>query len=113
MASLPNGFDFVGTDVPLRFKRGQRVEILAKVTDDDGNILDITGRTYQAKIGTGSGTVATATFSYTVTDGPGGLVQLTLDTGAVVAGTYVMEVWENNTNFLWGGPVEVLDKDVA
>jgi hypothetical protein len=113
MISLADGFDFVGTDVPLRFKRGQRVEILAKVTDDDGNILDITGRTYQAKIGAGGGAVATATFSYTITNGPAGLVQLTLDTGAITAGAYKMEVWENNTNFLWGGPVEVLDKEVA
>lgn len=113
MAVLSNGFEFVGTDVPLRLRKGQIVQITVQITDDDGNILDITGRDYAGLVGAGGGAVHAYSFGYIIDDGPNGLVTLSWDTAAVAPGDYRMEVWENNyTNFLWGGPVEVLARDV-
>lgn len=109
---LSDGFDYVGTEVPVRFKIGQFVEFILQVTDNDGNILDITNRSYQAKIGPGGGANAIATFSYQVTNGPQGLVKFSLDSTGMTAGQYRLEVWENNTNFLMSGPVEVVSKEV-
>lgn len=111
--TLADGFDFVGLEIPLRFKVGQLVEILIEIRDTQNEIQNVTGRSYQAKIGNGGGGAAIATFSYVVVDGPAGLVHLSLDTSPLTAGEYVMEVMENNTNYLWGGPVEILSKEIV
>jgi hypothetical protein len=107
VAVILDGFDFVGEEIPLRFKVGQAVIIDVQITDDSGVPTDITGRTYTAQIAIEDGAVI-ATLTPTITNGPQGLLRLTSgSTSALTPGSYVWEVWENVTNFLWSGPVEI------
>lgn len=116
MVSLPNGFDYVEAEVPLRIKQGQLAELIVQVVDDNRVIQNITGRVYSAKIGVGDGTTpAVASFTYTITDGPNGLVKFSLSaaaSGAIPAGHYRWEVWEETNNHMWSGPVEVIAKEI-
>jgi hypothetical protein len=112
---LPNGFDFVETDVPLRIKQGQLAEITVQIVDDKRIVQDITGRTYTGKIGVGDGTAAVASFTYVITDPINGIVKFSLSSAAsagITAGHYRWEVWEEGTNHLWSGPVEVVKKEI-
>ena len=110
--TLEDGFDFVRIDIPLRFTVGQSISIDVQIVSGAGTIVNITGRTYTAKIGP-DGSTSILSLTPTITDGVNGMLRLTSTaTTGLTPGSYRWEVWENTDNFLWGGPVEIVAKRV-
>jgi hypothetical protein len=103
-----DGFDFVRNEIPLRFKVGQVVIIDVQITNGLDVPTDITGRSYTAQIAIEDGAVI-ASLTPSFVNAAQGLLRLTSSsTSALTPGQYVWEVWENVTNFLWSGPVEIV-----
>ena len=106
--------DLVGPRIPLRFKIGQSIVIPVSVKDpSDDSAVNITGRTYTAKIGPEGG-ASIATFLVTPVDLPNGLTNFVLTdtvTNGLAKGRYIWELWEDNRLIL-EGPVEIVAKKV-
>ena len=112
MPVLLDGFDFVKTEIPLRFKVGQQLVIDAQIINDLGESTDITGRTYEMKIGPVGG-AAILTITGVITSAINGLVTFTSgSTTGLTPGAYHWEVWENTNNYLWGGPVTIVERKI-
>lgn len=112
MAVLTNELDFVGKEIPLGCVKGALIVIGFEVVDKNNQPVDISTRTYTAKIGPRGGPAA-ASFTYIAINALLGLGSLTLNTATVDAGDYRWIAWENATNFLWHGPVTIIDPDVT
>jgi hypothetical protein len=112
MPVLLDGFDFLRSEVALRFKVGQAVIIDVQIVNDDDVPTDITGRSYTAQIGPEGGSVI-ASLSPSMVDAVLGKLRFTSgSTSGLTPGQYVWEVWENGDNFLWSGPVEIVARSL-
>lgn len=113
MPVLLEGFDFTKAEVSLRFKVGQQLLIEAQIVDDLSNPVDITGRTYEIKIGP-SGGAADLTLTGVIINAVLGLVTFTSgSTSGLTPGSYYWEAWENTNNYLWGGPVSIVERKIS
>lgn len=108
--------DLVGIEIPLRFKVGAAISIPVAITTRVSGSLEavnVSGRQYSAAIGPVGGN---ALVEFTIGDadyinGTFSFVLSSVQTNTLSKGRYYMEAWEDN-NFLWGGPVEVVEDKV-
>lgn len=80
-------------EVEVRHRRGD-VVAFSLILNEDGDVADITGRTYRAQIRRKPAAAVSATPDVTVTDGPGGTLTVVLDEDAsrALSGRYAWDL---------------------